>query len=314
MVQAQTRRRKRNTPDCHEQLISSLNERWDVYRKELKRCRRKCSEKAVHDLRVATRRLIATIGILLAIVPSDGLRRARRSLKNLLRSFGDLRDTQVQVRAVEQLLPSYSGLLGFFSMFVLSEQRLVKRVARHVQKTSGGALKRSIEDAGEKLKLLGRNPALRVASQAAVLGAIGSAFAKVKARRHDVDPADTATIHKLRVSFKRFRYMVEAVHPCLATVTGKQLRAMNAYQTRMGDIQDMEVLIGSVNEYALRRGKTSDESFLPVHQELARQRSELITTFVKSADDLYGFWQEGNAASKKKRAAARHLIPHHKRI
>ena len=305
MAQALTSRRRKTTPDCHEQLIISLNERWAVYRKELKRCGRECKEKAVHDLRVASRRLIATVDILLTIIPSDRLRRARRSLKKLLQSLGDLRDIQVQVRAVEKLLPSYSALLGFFSVLVLREQRLVKRVAGHVKKGSDGALKRSIGDAAEKLKLLGRNPALRMATHSAILGAIRSAFAKAKARRHEVTPEDTATIHKLRVSFKKFRYMVEAVHPCLAAVTGNQLRAMNAYQTRMGDIQDVEVLIGSINEYALWRGKASEESLLPLHQELARKRNELITTFMKSADDLYGFWREEAVGSKKRRTARR---------
>ena len=87
---------------------------------------------------------------------------------------------------------------------------------------------------------------------------------------------------------------------------------MNAYQTRMGDIQDIEVLISSVNEYALRREKTSDESLLPVHQELARQRSELIAAFLKSADDLYGFWGERDVALKKRRPGTHHLISHHK--
>jgi CHAD domain-containing protein len=283
-------------PDLHAQLIDSLNERWRVYRRELKRCQKKCSEKAVHDLRVATRRLIATVDILLTIIPNDRLKRVRRSLKKLLNSFGALRDTQIQVLAVEKMLPSYPMLQPFFTVLILRERGLVKRIARLVRRVQTKGAERRIADARKELKRSSRNPAMRIANKQAVIGAVGAAFAKVSTLRQSINPADTATIHALRVSFKKFRYMVEALHPYLSNVTNEQLQAMNAYQMRMGDIQDIEVLIGSVNDYALRRKKISDESLLPVHQELTRRRSELIDAFMKSADEVIGFWREEPAA------------------
>lgn len=272
--------------------MSSLADRWRVYRKELRRCQKKCSEQAVHDLRVATRRLIATIEILLTILPGDNLKKRRRTLKKMLSGFGRLRDTQMQLLTVEKLLPPYPVLQPFFTVLILRERQMVKRVARQVKTEGLKALERNIRDVNKRLKRFSRNPAMRMANRSAVMGAVAAAFARVRTLRQGVDPANTTTIHALRVAFKKFRYMVEALHPFLGDISDAQLQKMNAYQMRMGDIQDIEVLIGSVNEYALRRKKIADESLLPVHQELTRRRSELITTFMKSADEVFDFWPE----------------------
>jgi CHAD domain-containing protein len=63
----------------------------------LKRCQKKYSEAAVHDLRVATRRLISTLDLLSELRPDDDLRQTRRKLKKTLDLFSPLRDVQVQL-------------------------------------------------------------------------------------------------------------------------------------------------------------------------------------------------------------------------
>ena len=49
-------------------LLDSLNTRWDKYKAELKTCRSEFSEEAVHDFRVATRRLLASLDLLRAVM------------------------------------------------------------------------------------------------------------------------------------------------------------------------------------------------------------------------------------------------------
>lgn len=46
-------------------LLEALETRWKKFRAEVKTCRRDFSEKAVHDLRVATRRLLAVFDLLI---------------------------------------------------------------------------------------------------------------------------------------------------------------------------------------------------------------------------------------------------------
>ena len=62
---------------------------------QLKCCREEPDEDAVHELRVATRRLIAKLFLLTAVVPGPAPARARRLLKERLDALGELRDVHV---------------------------------------------------------------------------------------------------------------------------------------------------------------------------------------------------------------------------
>jgi len=91
--------------------------------------------------------------------------------------------------------------------------------------------------------------------------------------------------------FKKFRYMAESLAPMLDWVTRKRLKAMNAFQGSMGDIQDAEVLLTRATAFARKRGTESRISLARALEELARRRTTLTESFLKSADTLFTFWQ-----------------------
>jgi CHAD domain-containing protein len=134
-------------------------------------------------------------------------------------------------------------------------------------------------------------PARRRAKRTAVLEAVEMAFQRVVERRRTIDPNDMATIHRMRVAFKKFRYMVEALAPILKEPTAKQLKAMNAFQDSMGAIQDVEVLLGSLQAFAQKSAETSKETLAAVNRELFRQRDGLVEGFLPTADTLFTFWK-----------------------
>src|SRR4030095_12946341 len=94
-------------------LIEALEERWDKYRAELKKCKSEFSEEAVHDLRVATRRLLAVMDIIRLLDPQPRVQKVRRILKNQLDSLDDLRDTQVILVEVSESIMSFPDLKPF---------------------------------------------------------------------------------------------------------------------------------------------------------------------------------------------------------
>src|SRR5262249_37746269 len=51
-------------PDCVTQLSRALKKQWQRYRDDLERCQTRFSEKSVHQLRVAARRLLSTVELL----------------------------------------------------------------------------------------------------------------------------------------------------------------------------------------------------------------------------------------------------------
>jgi CHAD domain-containing protein len=65
--------------DAHTLLLDSLHTRWDKYKSELKTCRLEFSEAAVHDFRVAARRLLASLDLLRAVIRDPRIQKTRRS-------------------------------------------------------------------------------------------------------------------------------------------------------------------------------------------------------------------------------------------
>ena len=88
-------------------LAAALNNQWRSYRAQLRHCQEHFSEEAVHQLRVATRRLLAQITLLSSVTPSAPLEKARRILKRRLAALGNLRDAQVQRLFIEQKAVSF---------------------------------------------------------------------------------------------------------------------------------------------------------------------------------------------------------------
>ena len=124
---------------------------------------------------------------------------------------------------------------------------------------------------------------------AIVQRAINQAFARVAQLCRHVRAGDTETIHRTRIAFKRFRYMVEALAPLLPAVTPDHRRAMRGYQCMMGDIQDMEVLLAALDKFVQKEGVNASSAHR-LKKELVRWRQLLIQIYLNAAGRLRRFW------------------------
>jgi CHAD domain-containing protein len=271
-------------------LLDSVHERWRTFRAELKRCQKKSSEETVHDLRVAMRRLMSMLDLLASIHPAGNLRQARRRLKKQLDLFGPLRDVQVQLLTVEKMLPSFPELQEFYAYLVKREVKLVRRLDAEVQHLRTSKLKKAISAVAQQVDSLLATPAMQQDKLASAIRAVDAAFNEVVQRKQAIASADSAAIHRMRVAFKKFRYMVESLAPMLHWVTSKRLRAMNAFQGRMGDIQDSEVLLSRAMIFARKHHTESGTPLARALEELAHRRAMLTDSFLASADTLFTFW------------------------
>jgi len=118
-----------------ELLCKALESQWRRYRKRLRQCQRRFSQEAVHDSRVETRRLLATVELLCAFIPERELKKARRALKKHLDAFDRLRDTQVQLTYVGHLLHEFPAARGFHDWLCV----FIGHRSSSVVKTSAGA-------------------------------------------------------------------------------------------------------------------------------------------------------------------------------
>jgi CHAD domain-containing protein len=273
-----------------------LEERWASYRKELRRCQEEFSEDAVHELRVATRRLLAQFVLLSCVAPSTELEKARSSLKCRIAALGDLRDTQVQLSFIDQQAATFPELEPLRAWLQRRERRLVKSAAKKVNRFKTKKFGKWIAAMSEDLAASAANVRARTQLASVVVRAAADAFAEVVKRRRAIDLADMGTIHQTRVAFKRFRYIVESLSPGLTGLTKRQLRALAYYQRRMGIIQDLEVLRQAVERFAGEH-KNTESALRPFCRYLRQRRNRALRSFLKSADRLFELWPTAGLAA-----------------
>jgi CHAD domain-containing protein len=276
------------TADVLKHLGDSLNTQWRRYRKRLKRCQKHFSEDAVHDMRVETRRLLSTIELLGAFIPECDIKKVRRALKRHLDTFDQLRDTQVQLGYVGRMAGTFPDACAFYDWLRDREARFTRETRKAVKRIKTKRLGRCLAafetEIRHRRKRITRERAFTIVQRA-----INQAFARVAQHCRRVRADDTKTIHRTRIAFKHFRYMVEALAPLLPAVTEDHRRALRGYQCMMGDIQDMEVLLAALDKF-VQKEKVNTWSARRLKNELVRWRRMLIQIYLNAAGRLRRFW------------------------
>jgi CHAD domain-containing protein len=288
-------------PDTLQCLVLSLKKQWKCYRKQLRKCQRKFSERAVHDLRVSARRLLSLLDLLAHFLSPAHLEKTQNALKHQLDTFDDLRDTQVQLTTVRKLQQRFPAARSFYRFLKKRDQRLTRATCKKARRLRGKPLGKLIEAAREDVRRWLRTAGTQRASPL-LLSAVNRAFAVTKKLRERIEPEDTHSIHCTRVAFKKLRYVVEALAEHLPWANERLLARMHAYQTLMGDIQDAEVLLRAFEKF-LRKEKDEIEQAVRFEHELQRRRQELIGKYLAAADRLLDFWP----LSARRRSAQSHL-------
>lgn len=265
-------------------MVNSLGERRGAFVQQAQKCGRSASEKSIHDLRVATRRLVEVLRIAGLLSDEAKAAKVRGSLKKTFDRLSPLRDTHVQLQLVEGMMPSFPEVQSLTTMLKLREQRLVKHARAQIGRIDIPSLNQSIAAISHEIEELLQNPAVNQAARHALVGMATAAFLKAVHLRRTMDPMNARTIHKLRVAFKKYRYKAEVLALLLAGVSKHSLKQMNAYQTMMGDIQDLEIAQRTAKGFLRKTGGTRRYSrFI---RELTRRKNENVAAFLHQADIL----------------------------
>ncbi len=263
-------------------LIDSLNARWDRYKTELKNCRDEFSEEAVHGFRVAARRLLASLDLLRALLRDAKIKKIRRMLKDQLDNLDELRDAQVMLAEISENVHDQPSLQPFEEYLLRREKKLMHAARREIKSLKIGELTkriRKLEEAIAESQPDGLDP----------LPAVDEAYAGVIQRYGRIDPAQPATIHRLRIAFKKFRYMVESIHPILEGFPKDTLKRMHDYQTSMGEIQDMEAALQELAGFEKNAPEGYDPA--PARAYYTEQHTLAISRYLKNKGEVTIFWR-----------------------
>lgn len=229
--------------------------------------------KAIHDLRVATRRLRSVLRIWRDHLPTATSRRAGREL---MRELNELRDLDVlAARVANANNPHLKPALD-----ALSAKRVTvaARAVSAVRETHWPALDAALSD------LLARHTDTGGNSAATALKAAHAEF-KDKLRKAARKPV-ARRLHDLRIAGKRLRYGLE-LH---ARSAREMLRALEVLQDALGDFLDAKV--GAATVKALR-GSGFDEATGTALGALAeslaadaRERRKALPSALKAAEQI----------------------------
>jgi CHAD domain-containing protein len=272
-----------------EKCAVDLAETLDVARKNycrcLKRCRKRISDKSVHKLRVETRRLLAWLDFSELARLGCSPEKIRKNLKNGLDAFDDVRDTHVELQLLKPLWPDFPEAKPFKKFLKRHEQKLIKCAQKKLSGASIRKISRQLKDLEKEICNAARSTA---SVESAAADALRMSFAQVATLRRNIRGRDVAAIHKMRVAFKRFRYMSELLQPFLPWVTDEQINRMRKFQSAAGDVQDLEILLGRIQKL-IRKKKFTADCVRSLQTEIARRKKRALDFFLNRADDLFKF-------------------------
>ncbi|MFZ1080767.1 MAG: CHAD domain-containing protein, partial [Candidatus Kryptoniota bacterium] len=274
--------------------LNSLEARWNAFVDEALKSSERPTGKAIHDLRVAIRRLIALIEMIKPIIVKNNRPKILKELKGHLKSLSTLRDIQVQILLTRKLAKDFPIMLRFLAVLTAEEKLAMKRARREINRIDTSIIGRNLQETKDELAHLFQEKLMVEMAHSIVRGELSKTFGQIIYLRdeilHEMRENDKR-IHELRIVFKHFRYMVEALRPTLPHVTDGTLKSMNRFQVRMGDIQDTDVLIAGLDKYSVKVSRREREQFTPISNFLINLRNDRVNGFVASIDELYQFWE-----------------------
>jgi CHAD domain-containing protein len=226
-------------PSMASALASRLREQQGALREALERGTAKLKRSAVHDLRVAVRRLESTIELAKAIGGKPRKRLVRR-LDELLDALSPLRDVHVAARAVETLPPTPQGQKQLGRHVAKQKRRLEPEVEQSLEDFKLEAVGRDLDELSQSLRALehveGSEPdsALRLK--------LDRLRARIEGTRSSASAEAPKSLHRLRIAIKRYRYALEALGQCLPPELLEGMRTAESLQKQLGQAHDAHQL------------------------------------------------------------------------
>jgi len=214
--------------------------------------------KAVHDARVATRRLAAILDVWQGELARKPRRRAERELKRLRRRLGAAREREVCLEQIDRALGDAVGedaaaldaLATRLRRRLPGDREKVERAAHHsLVERMVSHLRRTVSDdtpeRGSGTPPLEEVQARVAKRREAALAALDQALA---------EPRDEI-LHQARIRAKKWRYGEETLAEARGVRTPKVVSVLRALQESLGANQDRAVWMARLERAARREAK-----------------------------------------------------------
>lgn len=280
-------------PGLGRALREEFGERVDRVGKTLKRVRREADEEAIHDLRVAARRLEAALDLWRGGLRPAPAGRARKKIRRVRKRLGEAREHEVHAALLDRVIEGAPASLARACDPLRA--RLRRACARARRRAAGEVrpgLVRTIRRRVDEGPWFAPLPVSLVLADASTrrAGRAGAARRAMQAARQSGKDAD---LHAARIRVKKWRYAAEGLASVerrmrrpqrggVRTVTAG-LNALRDVQEALGDAHDMATLREVVERERgrlTRRGRAAEASALqPVLKRIEALRRAAVGRF-----------------------------------
>src|SRR5262245_7307161 len=199
-----------------------------------KRVLRRGDGRSIHALRVATRRLQATLEIFSACLPDEARDRVDRRARKIRRRLGVRRNTWVLRRLVGRFR---AGSAPVEWKFIDDLARRLKAFEASADPIDRGAL----PGIRRRMKALLREAAGRTPPPAKAV--LRDRVDAVLSGRSGTARAHPEAMHRMRISIKRYRYALEVLAEAGGTGLERAIVEARGLQRELGRLHDLDVLI-----------------------------------------------------------------------
>lgn len=209
---------------------------------------------AVHDMRVASRRLREAMRLLAPVYPPREFGAWYRRVRRITRALGPVRDSDVFIDAFARLGKGLGdggkrAVAFLVGLRMGTRERELDELNRVLAKLDLAENRRSFARLAEfprRTVEVGRP--LADFAHAAVAERTGVVFGLLPLA---LEEANIDHQHELRIAFKRLRYAVEVFAPCYGDEFDALHKTLTAFQDTLGDMHDVHVFLDRVREPAL---------------------------------------------------------------
>ncbi len=237
--------------------------------------------RAIHQARVATRRLREALPLISAGKAGRRLERVARSLTGVL---GTVRELDVALQMLQELTRSNGAPASAIAALrsAISNERLIlqRDAAKQIDAIDMERLERKAVQVLERRAVEGADPVDR---QARVLAARRRAARRAQLVEAAVDAAGAIylpdRLHQVRIAVKKLRYALEIVRDLIRSRAEARIRFLKRMQALLGRMHDLEVLIA----------RTRGLQAAAVHDlQLSADLDQLVRRLETEARQLHG--------------------------
>jgi CHAD domain-containing protein len=240
--------------------------------REISRVRKDASADAIHDLRVATRRLQEALDFFEPCLPSRPLRRLSRRARRIRRELGPVRNADVTLELV--MGPGHPPQPGASKALSKLREQLAAEAAA-LRRNAGPLGGIPVPGARKRCRFLltGTFPGRFVS-----LSRRGAVILERRSRKmaRRIPPAlggSAVSLHRLRISVKRYRYTLEILQQLGWPGAKPGIATAREIQEQLGQIHDLDVLAALVRRH-LRRDAAG-----PLLRRLLAERKDRSAAF-----------------------------------